>query len=506
MDINKIQSILESLPDQDIARYAQAPSPQVPQVLAQMELQRRATIRQASQMKGAPGMFAGGPVRRFEEGGLTAARRNYGNRQAREEALLEEAKRNRSAQMKPNSDAFKERAGQVVSDVGDMIKAGVGFLIPDAIEENYARQQALRDPAAAEAARKQQSFESLMAQAEQMPEPGLPAVSSGGASGSFGPPATGAVNQAGALPPVPGAQPGSPPGAQPGPAPTARPAGPKLAASPLEKGLGAVAPAAQTVDPNADPRMAQMEAALKQKGEVLTQGLAQEIAARREALVPVNEEKERNRQIYTALGQWGTALLLTRNYGVANATALQTLQKEIGASEEKRKEFKKAALDIALAEIKGRMESAGMPVERLKELNALGSSIKKEFLDERDQVRKDRDTESNIKYRETAGRAALINANANVTRAAQGGSGGGVEGTGMTSAQYAMAMSRARDDALNQIKDTPEYMLADKATQNRLVDTRAAEIVRQDVLRRAPTGDGSMVEDEFPGWGMPTVK
>lgn len=404
MDINKIQSILESLPDQDIAKYAQAPSAQVPQVLAQMELQRRATLRQAAQMKSAPGMFAGGHVRRFDKGGLAAMQQSYGNRQAREEAILEEAKRKRSAAMQePGGPAYA--LGNIISSgiagLGNIKDAIVDNPVVRTISENFERNQALRDSRDANKRAEEALAQGPTAFQTGQDPAGVAQLADLDAKNAA---YQDLMAQAGALPPVPGAQ-----QAQPGPAPTARPAGPKPAESPLNKGLAAVAPAAE-IDVNADPRMIKMEAALKQKGEVLTQGIAQEIAARKDAMVPVDEKKERNRQIYTALGQWGTALLLTRNYGVANATALQTLQKEMDSSEAKRKEFKKAALDLALAEIKGRMEVAGANVDQLKELNALGSSIKKEFLDEREQKRKDSDTASDIAYKDKLGDAAISNA------------------------------------------------------------------------------------------------
>lgn len=71
MNLNQIQALLETLPDQQIMQYAQGSNPQVPQVLAQMEAMRRSDLRKSEAMQGS-GMKSGGVVRKFAEGGAVS--------------------------------------------------------------------------------------------------------------------------------------------------------------------------------------------------------------------------------------------------------------------------------------------------------------------------------------------------------------------------------------------------------------------------------------------------
>jgi hypothetical protein len=69
MNLNQVQALLETLPDEQIMQYAQGSNPQVPQILAQMEAMRRSDLRKSKTLQ-APGMNSGGIVRKFAEGGV----------------------------------------------------------------------------------------------------------------------------------------------------------------------------------------------------------------------------------------------------------------------------------------------------------------------------------------------------------------------------------------------------------------------------------------------------
>lgn len=418
MNFNEIQAILQSLPDQQIMAYAQGQNPQVPQVLAQMESMRRASLRKAQTMApeglGAaaqeivPGMAEGGAVENM--------RRNYTKRQERDEAILKEANRKRGEQMRHFDDAlrqglgaFRERAGYVLDDVKGMAKAGLGALIPDVIEENFARQQALRDPKAAQEAARTQAYESLMAQAEQMQAP----ATSGGASGSFemaqglGSAVTPAMASPTQGPPAPisptvtGTRPVSP----------RPPAAPQQAAAPAEK-----AQVLDKINQQADQQAAQFAAIIDQMNLVRDESRPDK----------PNMDLEKKRAFYRGLSRFGAALATTGIWAQAGDLGLQEYQAQLAQSEAKMRDFKKQSLEIGLAKLDGELKKLGYKQAEIDRIKAEAREAEKMDLEKRKVGVLERNAAVN--EREAQSNAQVRAAQAEAYRRGLGGIGGGTKG------------------------------------------------------------------------------
>lgn len=384
MDFNKIQELLEKLPDQQIMQYAQGSNPQVPQILAQMEAARRENMRKSEVMQGPGimGMYKGGEVRKFNTGGLSESRKKFLDR---EEEILERAKKKRGGQMKPTSDSFRERAGQVVSDVAGMAKAGLGALIPDAIEENFARQQALRNPAAAEDAAKQRSYASLMAQAEQMPAP----------------PATPAAPQ----PPAVAAP--QPPAAPAAPAQQGSQAGIGALGTPQAKPMQGPAPAVGTgaPPPEAMQKLAEATDAQSTKFAEAYKSIFADRDAMRQAgqSAAPDADKDRRMAFFYGLAKFGATLATTGVLARAGDTGLEAFRSELEKSKEKQDQFRKESLEIGLAALDDKLKMLGIE-------QGLSDKEKAEARQALEDMRKDK--ELKLKEREVTAKEKVANAQA----------------------------------------------------------------------------------------------
>lgn len=352
MDPNKIAAMLRNLPDQQLAPLAQGASPHVNPQEAQMEMMRRAQTRKSAQVRGSG-------IKGLAEGGLVRFGRMSDEYLNEQEKKLAEAKRKRGEQMKPNSDAFRERAGQVVSDVGDMAKAGLLALVPDAIEDNFARQQALRDPASAEAAKKNRAYEEVMMQAEQLPEP------------------TGILAQnAGAVTPPVAA-----------PAPVAKPPAPRIgaapAASPTSAAITTLAPPQSPAAPANTPTIGQSEPVdpfadfdtkLAEKVQEQMKPFQQIFAARAQALEsgkrdPLDMDAKKKERFYEGLMQFGLSLLASnagtraQRMGGAFGDGVKVFMEGVKQDAALQEEVRKESIDIALKVQDNMLAEMGMSVQ-----------------------------------------------------------------------------------------------------------------------------------------------
>lgn len=360
MNYNEIQALLEKLPDQQIMQYAQGGNPQVPQVLAQMEAMRRENLRKSQTLQkpgigAAPGMAAGGMVRKFAKGGSTEdeeeeespARRSYRKSQEAREEKLEKAKQNRGQ-------AMQEPGGPAYA-IGNFMKSGIDGLrnvgnavagsapvqgimsLGQQIGDNFNNMQAMRDTRAADMRANQ-------------------ALAQGPTPFQMG------QEQA----------PAAPPQAPPAPPPALDAGQGGISALAPESAAPKAAPPAGAPAAQATPEvLAKVEQAKDAQLDKFAQIFAQMDEMRKSSQGPAPDaELERKRAFYRALSKFGAALATTGIWAQAGDVGLQTFRDEIEKSEAKQREFRKESLQIGLAGLEDKLKLLGYEDAKIKEMKA----------------------------------------------------------------------------------------------------------------------------------------
>lgn len=444
MNLNQIQALLEKLPDQQIMQYAQGGNPQVPQVLAQMEAMRRQNLRKSETMQ-EPGMKKGGIVRKYAEGGkVSSARANYGNRQAREEAILEEAKRNRS-------EAMQEPGGPAYA-LGNIISSGIGGLrnIADAITdnpvtrtvgENFRRGSELRAQRDADIRANEALAQGPTAfQQGQVPAASAPADARAAAALAQGPtefqtnpqniPPEVAVSQppAGGLGNLAPAQTGT------------------TAQGAAMRGSAAVVPGA-TANPQATPEvLAQVNQAADAQASKFADQYRELFAERAEMRESGRSEKpnaelDRQQAFYYALAKFGATLATTGVWAQAGDVGLEAFRSELEKSKTKQDAFRKESLQIGLAAIDDKLAALGVDE---KERARIAAEAQK-AIDNRREDRKLDLQQEQIRNTAAFQQGQLKNQAKLVEAKTSGGASGNLKGTDINAATARVDAALAKD-------------------------------------------------------------
>lgn len=356
MDINKLQTMLEQLPDAQLQQYMQRPNPQIPPVLLEMEVNRRAMMRKNAQMgQGGVGMAAGGMVRRFEDGGLV-----------------------------------KDKYGRVYNKDGslNMGHTGIGSLLDGMLRggSRYDKSENQLTPFNPDEQQDRAEYQGLMQQVDQENK-------SREASAPKG------IMQAS---PAPQTTPTAPPQAS-GilAAPTAPRSAP--APAPVQEGIMQAAP-----QPDLKKGLAEADEKADAMAAKAAEMYTQIASLREKGLTKPNEDEQARKAFFRGLAKFGAQLALTGKLNQAGVAGLEEWQVQLQNNEAKREEFKKESVRVALAKMEDQFKLMGFTEDQR-------ARFRKEFTDSvgvdlKLKEDKRQEKELGLKEREAKSRERLTNA------------------------------------------------------------------------------------------------
>lgn len=310
----QIQELLKRLPDQQLAPMAQGASPNVNPQDVMMEMNRRAQLRKANEMKpsGIAGLSKGGMAKKkYAEGGLASLKAlpiNPAYLNKEEQLLKDRADRMKAAEMGLSLEEYRARM-----KTSPEAQRAIDMIPKDTVAQMLADQKKIPPMP-----------KTPMPSPESLP-PAFAAATAGSNAGIGTLPTTQPTTQ-----PTPQAEPGIP---------MAKPAQPD--------------PRMNTAMGNlSEEQLGEINAAKKRYSDI-----AQQINAVRSQGIgeAPNMEGEKVQAFYKGLLAFGASLATTGVYAVAGKEGVDVFSKSIMASEARKKEFMQKSSEVAIAALESQL-------------------------------------------------------------------------------------------------------------------------------------------------------